>query len=248
MSPFLDCMQEKIITTLKNIGLENKEIQNYLTLLKLGTATVSKLSEETRIDRTSSYTILERLMDRGLVSYVIKNNVKYFQAADPRKLLSDLEEKKKEIETILPDLLGLTKFIKEETKVELYKGKEGLITVLRDIIRERKNYFAFGEEGQYQEILPVYVTQFLRDLQKYNIKEKVLSKESKREKILLTTKNSEIRYLPEKYFSPVMTVVYGDKTAIFIWTEPYHAILIKNMGMAESYRNYFSLLWKIAKI
>lgn len=240
-------MDEKIENALKKLGLEEREIKTYIALLKLGSSTVAKIAEETKIDRTTSYGILEKLLGKGFVSYIIQKKVKFFQAADPRKLTENLEEKKKEVEAIIPDLLSLSKLIKEETIVELYRGKDGLITVLRDVLKEKRDYVVFGEEGKFQEVLPYYIIQLLRDIKtKYHLYERILSKESMKGKILIT-KNSKIKYLPDEYFSPVMTVVYGNKVAIFTWINPYYAVLINNKGMAQSYKNYFEILWKIAK-
>ena len=53
---------------------------------------------------------------------------------------------------------------KEETKVEIYRGKEGLKAVLKDIIREKKDYIAFGEEGRFQKVLPIDITATLRTI------------------------------------------------------------------------------------
>ncbi len=51
----------------------------------------------------------------------------------------------------------------------------------------------------------------------------------------------------DKFFSPVTTAVYGDKTAIFIWSEPYFVILIKDKGTAKAFNSYFDVLWEVAK-
>jgi hypothetical protein len=40
--------------------------------------------------------------------------------------------------------------------------------------------------------------------------------------------------------------IYGNKVAIFDWTEPITTIIIEKKGIADSYRKYFNLLWKIA--
>ncbi|VVC02208.1 Uncharacterised protein [uncultured archaeon] len=41
--------------------------------------------------------ILEKLKEKGLASFVIMNNVKHFQASDPKNLLALLSEKESEI-------------------------------------------------------------------------------------------------------------------------------------------------------
>jgi len=231
---------------LEQIGFEKDEINVYLTLLKLGSVTATKVESETNIYRTNVYRLLDNLINKGLVSYILKNNVKYFSADSPKKLLEDQKKKEKELQELIPSLEKLSNSEREDFKVDVFKGKEGLIAVLKHVIRECKDYIVFGEEGKFQEILPIFIQQLLRDLTKLKIDERILSKESKRGKIVLS-KKSQIRYLPEKYFSPTMTVVFGDFTAIFVWNEPYQAILIKSKPMAQSYFNYFEVLWEIAK-
>ncbi len=234
-------------TVLEKLGLEKKETKVYLALLRLSSATATKVSQESRIERTLTYTILEKLIDKGLVSYVIKKNVKHFQAADPRKLMSDLDEKKEQLKQIMPDLVNLAKFVKEDTKVELYKGKEGWKTILKDIVRTGKDYVVLGEEGIFHQIMPEGLKEVLREIVKNGITERILSKESLRGKIWITEKNSKIRYLPDEYASPSMALVYGDKVVMFIWSEPVNAIVIHNKSVAQTYKNYFEFFWKMAK-
>jgi sugar-specific transcriptional regulator TrmB len=236
-------MEEK---SLKKIGLEDSEIKIYLTLLKLGSSTATSLAKETGINRSYLYDILERLINRGLVSFFAKNNIKYFNATSPESLVDYADSIKKDIQKLIPELEKLKSIPKEVAKVELFQGKEGLKTLLKDIISERKNYVVFGEEGQFQNMFPVYIQQFLRDASVYGIEEKLITKTGVKKNIL-QSKKSQIRHLPNEYFSPVSTVVYGDKVSIFIWKEPYFAVLITDGEVAKSYRNYFNALWDIAK-
>jgi sugar-specific transcriptional regulator TrmB len=231
---------------LQNLGLEEKEAKVYLALLKSGESTATKISEKTNLDRTLIYQLANKLMEKGIVSYIVKNNVKYFIAANPNKFLQDIKEKESELKKALPELNKLISSEQPETKVELFRGKEGLKAVLKDIIRQKKDYIAFGEEGRFQKVLPIDVQRFIRDLEVNNIHERVLVREDKRG-IALKSKNSVFKYLPKNYLSPVTTVIYADKTVNFIWTPPYYAILTKNKEVADSFRSQFKALWKIAK-
>lgn len=231
---------------LQSLGLTEKEARAYLSLLRLGESTATKIAEDINIDRTLTYQVMNRLIERGLVSYVIKNNVRYFSPAKPEKLMHDLKEKEGWLSNAMPELIGLMKVEEEKTKVEIYRGTEGIKTVWREIVRVGKEYVVFGEEGKFQELLPIFMKEFLRDIVKYGSRERILSKESKRGKILIT-KNSKIRYLPDQYFSPTMTVVYSKKVANFVWTKPYYAILTENTEIADSFKSYFEVLWKVAK-
>mgnify|MGYP001294978295 CR=1 FL=1 len=231
---------------LQELGLEEKEAKVYLELLKLNETTATKISEKTNLDRTLMYQLTNKLIEKGLVSYIIKNNVKYFSAVNPEKLVQDLKEKEKQLQKAMPELLNLKKSKEEETKVEIFKGEEGLKTVLKDIIRTKKDYIVFGEESQFQEILPIFVYQFINQLSKNNIHEKVLVREDFRNKIL-KSKNSTFKYISKEYLSPVTTLIYENKTVNFIWTPPYYAILTTNKEVADSFRSQFKALWKIAK-
>lgn len=235
------------VTPLERLGLQESDIKVYLTLLKLGLSTATQIAQDTKLNRSHIYDKIDILLERGLISFVIKNNVKYFQASDPEKILDYIAEMQKDIQNIIPDLNKIKSIPKTKTVVELYQGKEGMKTVFKDVIRERKNYHVFGEEGKFQEILPVFIQQLLRDVKRFDLTEHLLSKESERGKIVTTPKNTKIKYLPDKYFSPVMTAIYGDKTAIFIWSNPMFAILIKDKDVAKSFKSYFDLLWEIAK-
>ena len=231
--------------TLEKLGLEEKEIKIYLALLKLNQSTATKISDETRVERTLCYSIIQKLIDKGLVSYIIENNVKYFKPAPPEKLMQDLKEKEEELKQLLPELINLTKFKQEKTKAEIYQGKEGMKTVLKDIIKHKKDYLVFGEEGRFQQTLPIYSKQFMKKLEESNIKEKVLVKEG--QKNIVKSKNSEFRYISKEFMYPWSTVIYGNKTAIIVWSHPFLTILVENKEVADSYRSYFDLLWNIAK-
>jgi sugar-specific transcriptional regulator TrmB len=235
------------IAPLERLGLQESDVKVYLSLLRRGLSTATQIAQHTKLNRSHIYDKLDVLLERGLVSFVIKNNVKYFKASNPEKILDYVADIQKDVQSMIPDLNQIKSIPKPKTVVELYQGKEGMKTVFKDILRERKDYFVFGEEGKFQEILPVFIQQLLRDVKRYNITEHLLSKESKRGKILVTPKNTKIRYLPDKYFSPVMAAVYGNKTAIFIWSDPLFAILIKDKDVAKSFKNYFDLLWEVAK-
>lgn len=229
---------------LEKLGLEGKEAKIYLALLKLNQATATIISDETRIERTLCYSILQKLIDKALVSYIIQNNKKYFKPAPPEKLMQDLKEKEEELQKIMPQLIGLTKLKKELTKAEIYQGKEGMRFLLKDIVKEGKDYIVFGEEGRLQKTLPIASQQFMKRIEESGIKERVLVKEGEK---VIQSKNSELRYTSKEYFSPTTTAVYGNKTAIVIWSEPHLTIIIENKEVADSYRSYFEMLWKIAK-
>ncbi len=231
---------------LERLGLTSAEIDIYTTLLKTGPITATIISKKTKLNRSHIYDTLTKLTDKGLISVFEKNNTKFFDASPPEKIKDYMDDIRVEVQKILPTLRKLKEIPKPVTKVQLFQGKQGLKTILKDMLREKKDYVVFGEEGQFQSIFPIYIQQFLRDIKHYKIKERLLTKEETKSKIL-RTKDTQIRFLENKFFSPTTTVVYGDKVAIFIWSEPYNVALIDDKEVARSYLSYFESLWKIAK-
>jgi len=233
------------VDSLKKIGLSEKEAKVYLCLLRLDSATATQISKETEVERTLCYSILQKLIDKGFVSYVYQKETKLFKAANPRKLFEDLKEREMEIRKIMPQLISLTMNKKSYARAEIYQGIKGIQNIFREIIQEKKDYLFFcEEEGKFQKILLIYSDQFLKKIEDEGIKERVLVKKGLK---IPKSKNSYVRYLPKNYFSPISTIVFGNKIALIVWSEPYYSFLIENREVANSFESYFNLLWKIGE-
>ncbi|NQU78420.1 hypothetical protein HQ545_01495 [Candidatus Woesearchaeota archaeon] len=234
----------KINEVLQNLGLEEREIKVYLALLRNNTSPALQLSKETRIDRTTTYDILERLIDKGVVSSIIKNNTKHFTALMPKELLLHYKEKYSTLESIMPELNKITTQTKEPVKCELFQGKEGLKTVAKDIVAAKKDYKVINIRKEYEDILGYFNEQGIINLNQFKVKEfAIVEKGAKFKKV----KEGSYRYLDKKLLSPVTTLIYGAKVVFFLWTEPYFAIKVDNKTFAKAQEEYFELLWDMAK-
>ena len=97
----------------RDLGFTERETKVYLTLLDLGETKMGPLAAKTRLQPSKIYQTLERLIDRGLVTFVIKSKIKYFQAQDPQEILNILKEKEKAFSEVLIDLQQRQKFSTE---------------------------------------------------------------------------------------------------------------------------------------
>lgn len=238
--------------TLRELGLTNEEIEVYLTMLKLGSSLASKISEETKINRSHTYQLLERLISKGFISYAIRENRKYFSAVNPEKIIELVKEKEQKMKNILPNLLELFSFQKEKPIVEIFEGKEGIKTILMDILRVKKEWLAFGSSGKGQEILSFYAEHWEKEREKLKIPLRgILDKSEtglKRGKELSKRKYTQIRYTLEKYSNPASTWIYGDKIIFIVWSKEHSlAIKITSKDITDNYRKHFEILWHSAK-
>tara|TARA_Y100000310_G_scaffold289971_1_gene316792 strand:- start:641 stop:1393 length:753 start_codon:yes stop_codon:yes gene_type:complete len=241
---------------LRKIGLTENEIKIYLNLLKSGSSSAYEIGKQTGIYRAHIYDKLEQLMEKGLVTHIYKGAKKYFQATEPSKIKQYLEDKKKELElqenqvdSILPELEAMNNLPKEDTFVEVFKGKEGLKYFLKDIIKTKQEVLVTGiDDKKYQETLPIFMQQYFRDLKNNNIQERIITMKKPEvfqfKKKLAPTTN--YRFLKEKQFNPTNTFVYGDNVVIVTWDTPVTAVMIKNKNIALTYKNHFEHLWNIA--
>lgn len=139
-------------SVLKEFGLSENEIKLYLALIKTGESTAQTVAKNAELPRTTSYHLLESLIQKGLVGFVIKESKKYFQASNPKRLIESLEEKKKIIQEIIPELTSLSETIKEKPKVIVYEGLRGIRSVLKDVLEEKKTIYHYGDITSIQEV------------------------------------------------------------------------------------------------
>ena len=246
-----DFMDTKI---LESVGLSNREAKAYLALLELGSSTVGNIIKKTDIPSSKIYEVLQRLMEKSLVSYVLIKHQKHFQAADPEFLLNELNNKKKMLEELLPALKEKQKFAKEKQSVEMYEGRQAIFKLLFNIVEESKKgdeylSFTFGEEFADPEIMNFYRNLMLKRKDK-GMKIRVLA--NKRIKSLLEKSHDKfhLETIHNRYTSfnfPQGIVIVKDKVIIMNWKNKPTAILIASSQIAEQFRTFFYELYNGAK-
>jgi sugar-specific transcriptional regulator TrmB len=227
---------------LKQAGLTENEGKVYLALLDLGPSLAGQISRKAGLHRRTVYDTTEMLIKKGLIGYIIKNNRRLFKASNPNRLLEIINEKKQLINPIIKGLQERYTKTRQKEETNFYKGKEGLKTVFEDQL-ESKEILILGASPLAYETLQFYFKWYDKARKQKKIKTKLITTDRRIKRIAL----AEIKYLPEKYSNPVSVNIYGDKTAIILWASEPIAIVIKNKEVAEGYKNYFELMWKIAK-
>ena len=230
-------------------GLAGNEVKVYIALLKLGSASVTEISKQSKVERTLIYGVIKKLIDKGLVSSIIKINKKYFEPANPDKILELIKEKKRKIEEALPELKSLYKTVEKKQEVHHYKGKEGAKTILDELLKRGKEWIIFGTTSKTAESLPFYLPQFHRKrIEKKITFKAIFSDDSlKRARKIQRMKLTKVKKLPKEYMTPTHINIVGDSVGMILWAEEPLGILIESKEIADSFRTYFKLLWNMAK-
>ena len=226
-----------IETVLQNFGLTDAEVRVYLTLLRLGEATASTLAQKTNTNRTFTYDRLKKLLGSGFVSYVTRDNKKYFMTSDPNQLLSIIKEKEEQIKTILPELEKLKLPQKEGPVVSIFSSRKGVQTALNLILKDKKEVYIHGSMTRFKETME----NFYEIWNKRRVKEKIPLKVLSNEEVQLEL--TEIDILSEHEKSSTTTFTFGNKSILVLWSEIPIAIFIESEEIAKDNTTFFNNIW-----
>ncbi len=234
---------------LKEIGLTETESKVYLCLLSIGATSAGRIVQETGVFRKNVYDTLQTLIEKGLVTYVVENKIKYFQPKSPENLLRFLEEKKSringqviEIKNIIPELLQKFSSITPEIQSEIYRGTEGIKTILNECLNYKEILF-IGATGEVENRLPYFWPKYNEKREKMKVMWKLLLVYEARHKAITKSKYYQYKVLPKIVSGLNVIYIYGDYMANVLWLEKPVAFVIKHKSLAESYRKYFHYLW-----
>ncbi len=233
------------ISDLQEMGLTKNEALVYRALLELGPSLAGQIARKIGMHRRSVYDTTEMLIQKGLIGYILKNNRRLFEASNPQRFLDLVKEKEEKANSIMSEMNALYGKTKEKQETNFYKGKQGLKFVFEEQIEIGKEILIIGASPLAYEILQFYFHWFDKRRAEKKIRTRIIfNKMDKKLKIPL----SEIRYLPEKYTSPLAVNIYGNKVALIMWSkENPFAIVINQKEIADGYRNYFEMMWKSAR-
>lgn len=239
---------------LKRLDFSSKEIDVYLTALKLGSASFAELAKFAGTKRSTTYEILEKLKERGLVSFSRKKSKKIFVVEDPEKILRFIEQEKEEVlkkeedvKNILPKLKALTKKDTTIPLIKYYEGKEGVWNIVEDLVRSKEENWIIAT-GKIYDILGL--KQFTKRI--------VLKRRQSGVKLNIIADHHpgnikgykaneyfrEYRFLPGTIDLNSTVYVYDNKVALIFFKEPLSGIIIENKELFLVFRFMFDSLWK----
>jgi sugar-specific transcriptional regulator TrmB len=214
-----------------------------LELLKKGQLSANQVAKNLGIDRTLTYTILNHLIEKGQVNYMVKENKKFFSCAASENLLNPIKTTEIVVLNLIKELKTLKKEEQQQTEINVYEGKEGLRVMNKLAIKE-KEFCSFGSTGRaYFKLYEI--PHLVKEITKKKIKIRIIGSRRLKGTEAFKVKGFEYKYVNVE--SEATTSTFGDYISIILVKEKPLIIIIKNKDIAQSYRNYFEYLWKTAK-
>jgi sugar-specific transcriptional regulator TrmB len=249
---------DELMNELKHLGLSDKEASVYLASLELGPASVQDISHKAKINRATTYVMIEVLSGRGLLSTFVKGKKRFYAPESPDRLISilrvqqkELEEKEKEFAKSLPLLLALYNAEGAKPQIRYLEGPEGLRSLRQTF--EKLN-------GEFVQILSIDDALATRELMEESPKHvSALRQASTSYRILAVLDKKEPKDIPEMGTGEIRMVpflefpmhgeitVRGNHVFLFSYRSAVLAVVIVSKEVADAARALFELAWKGAK-
>ena len=245
----------------EHLGFNQKEEKVYLALAEYGNAAAAQLSKLTGIPRATVYSVVESLIEKGIISREETRGTTIFFTNNPSAFVRLVEKEKeqntrreetaKELVSLLAPYIESKEF--SLPKIMFFEGKRNIESMLYDYLpawrkslEETDDYTLWG----YQD--PTFVEHYRR------WHDYLWRTMGPRERIRLFSNSSdfeqelvhkiarrEVRGLPQGTQFKSSIWLYGDYIVMgSTRQEPHYAFQIKNQIFAANLRTIFQLLWQ----
>ena len=231
---------------LEDLGFTNAEIKVYLALLELGSATAGPIIEKSGLQSSVVHMTLNNLVNKGFVSFVKEGQRNHYQATNPKHISEYIDDKKKQFEELLPELMLKQQMAKAKSEVITFRGIKGIRELLYELLEAGRNeHHTFGSAKESLMMGDSFWISYHKKRAEKKIKAKLLFNESLRKWCDVNKyPKAEYRFTDTGFEPLTETIIRNDKIGIILWTEIPLGILIHNLVAANSYDNFFQMLWK----
>jgi sugar-specific transcriptional regulator TrmB len=243
----------QLTETLKDLGLDENESRVYISMLSLGPSKVLRIAKESEIKRTTVYSVLESLRQKGLVAIQVKGLKKLYVAESPEQLERMFELKREKFKSVLPELKALETFKGNESFIKYYEGLSGIKSVYDRILDDLKpgnDYLIVSNMEQFLDMDREYFASFIKRRAKANLKVKTLlldSPSARHYKMNERSTNQSVRFLPSDTKLSANLVITPHRVVMTQTVAPIMSIVIENKNIVEMQKEQFDIIWDSIK-
>jgi len=236
---------------LVQLGLSNFESQVYLGLLQRQSTTAGALAKFLAIKRSTVYTILDSLMEKGMVNTTQVEAVRHYLAEPPERLGDLLQrdqaaliEKQKLYREIASDLSALGKQKLKPPKITIYEGKASIKNLLqRNLDDCPKEVLVIGEYAEEKDPVPEYTRSRIEKKipTRIVIPETKFGREEMRAKDQVAFRKTHL--VDHRYRFPASIHIYDKSVAVFTHTKAEAmGVYIENQDICDTMRMVFEIV------
>lgn len=240
---------------LEKIGLTRSEVRVYLALNRIGSTTVGSLIEQSGVASSKIYEILDRLMKKGLASYVIEGGARTYRPAEPENLLTYLEDQEKDINkqkqaitTLLPQLHA-ARNTQNMSTTTVYRGQKGLETAFIEALAQTQKGTTIHVIGvpDISKTSTIFFAKWNRLRAKKGVLMQIVFDRSAKGSMQTQKRNlpdAEVKYLPEHIVTPTAANIFSDRVLLNIVGEEPTVVVVYGEPVVQSFKAQFALQWE----
>ena len=244
----------KLIETLKNLDLNEKEAKVYLALLQLGSTTAYSVALRSGLKKPTTYVILGQLVEKGFAKQVPGARKKLYAPESPEYVFAMAEERFLHTKAALPELLAMRKQKDQKVSTFYYEGIKGYKEMYYKLINEVGQKEVLGFYAHVEDS-PQELIDFWAEINEYQEKKKINRRvitthhsmylENPTLKAMLDSQMVKLKGLDkDKYNSNISLEVYGDFTLIA--SHRYlQAVIMDNPDVSGVIRQIFEMVWDL---
>ena len=241
-----------LISTLKQIGLEEKQAKIYLAALELGKTSIKEIAKKSGVKRTTIYDIIDDMINLGYIRVTVEGKKGRFLAVDPDKLKIIIKKRQVLLDEIMPELKNISNVKGKKPKIWYFEGTEGLREAYEDTLRNAKKLIY---QWASDDMLDVLGKDWALDYMKRRADKKIFAK-------CIAADSEDIRQFQKtdkEHFRKIKTInakdypfnieldLYGDRAA-FISPKDKIAVIIQSLFIAKTMKAIFQLSWESLEI
>lgn len=238
--------------------LSEKEKKVLASLYKLGESSVWEITKDILLNRTTIYPVLEKLIEKGLVSKISDGNKYIFKTITKENLASWIKQRDEKIENENRQILEMTENQSRKpsllSEVVYFEGMEGVKNLYADSWRNNKEkiiYAITDYRSAYETMGDFFRDEYFPARVKHRIRIRNIIPESlEGRRDLKEAKNllREMKFIKLFRDLDIEVNIYDAKTSIVAFDkEKPSGVIIKNEKIAEAMKNIFEYLWKTVK-
>lgn len=246
---------QQLENALRDLGLNENEAGVYRAALSLGPTSVLRLARATGIKRTTAYSVIESLKQRGLMMIEVKGFKKRFVAEHPAKLDGILTAQRAQLDQILPQLTALYNLRGEESTIRYYEGLVGVKSAYEGLLHDigpNEDYLVISHGEDWLNLDRKFFEKFTERRaelsRKLQFRIRVLLQDSPSARNFFKARekmyNFQVKFLPPGTTLTTSLAVIPKRLVIHQLTPPVMALVIENHSTIQLHRELFEIIWK----
>src|SRR3989344_2896150 len=243
----------KFIPTLIDLGLTEKEASVYLMALSIGPTTILKIAQAAGLKRTTVYSVMETLKQKGLMGVEVRGWKELYIALDPAAVKQVLKKRENQYIAILPELTAMYNLRGGGSFLKYYEGLEGVKNVYEQLLRDVQpgsDYLIISDIATWLKADEKFFSDFANRRAQLPIKTRMLfqdSADARRYKKFEKNLNADIKLLPSDTKLVTNAVIIPQRLVIHQMIPPIMATVIENESTIQMQRQLFEVIWDSIK-